>query len=284
VVLGISALVRPFSLPFVLAPGVAVAVAGLGWRQAGRAFGIALATTALLVVPWVMRNATVMDAAVISTNTGDTLCLDRHDRATGGFQWADHEGCAPPEWDEARRNERSTELAVRYVLDDPLRELRQVATRARLMFSGDNDGLIALEAGEGNRVFGDRGRDVVRTVTDWYFRIALVLGVLGLVALVAGAGTRGARPSRAVAATAAATLVVVPLGLWGATRFHVPLLPFIAIGAGAAMSTAWRLAVGRRTSVDGARPLRPAGATAPGGRPPEPSPGLGGAAGDMVGR
>ena len=257
VVLGTSALVRPFSLPFVLAPAIALVVAGLGWRQAARALAVALGAAAVVLLPWVVRNATVMDAAVISTNTGDTVCLDRHDDATGGFQFADHEGCAPPEWDEARRNERSTELAIRYVLDDPARELRQVVRRARLMFGQDDDGILTLEAGEGNRVFGERGRDLVAAVSDWYFRAVLVLGGLGLVALVAGRVVPGARGARAVAATAAMTLLVVPLGLWGSTRFHVPLLPFLAIGAGAALTASWRGRAPDPADADDV-PLRPA--------------------------
>ena len=258
IVLGVSALVRPFSLPFVLAPAVALVLAGLGWRQAVRALAVPLGAAAVVLLPWVVRNATVMDAAVISTNTGDTVCLDRHDDATGGFQFADHEGCAPPEWDEARRNERSTELAIRYVLDDPARELRQVVRRARLMFGSDDDGILTLEAGEGNRVFGARARDVVATTSDWYFRGALVLGGLGVVALVAGRGLPGARGARAVTATAALTLLLVPLGLWGSTRFHVPLLPFLAIGAGAALTAGWRSPVRGRAPRDDLR--RPADA------------------------
>ena len=58
-----------------------------------------------MMVPWTIRNAVRLDAFVpTSTNTGDTLCLDRFEGANGGFRWADHEGCADPELPEVELN------------------------------------------------------------------------------------------------------------------------------------------------------------------------------------
>ena len=238
-VLGLSALVRPFSIPFMAGLVVAVLVAGFGWRRALGSAGLAVGALAVVVAPWLIRNAAVMDAPVFSTNLGDTVCLDRHTGATGQFQWAQHEGCAPASWPEARRSAESTRRAIRFVLDDPVRELEQIGRRGLAMVEDDHEGLVAAEAGAGNEFLGERTRSGLRSLADWYFRAALLLGAVGLVALVVGDRPTGSRPGRAVFAAAALTLIVVPLGLWGSTRFHVPVLPYLAVSVGAALAWPW---------------------------------------------
>lgn len=268
-VLGLSALVRPFSIPFLAGLLVAVLLAGFGWRRALSSVGVAVGAFAVVVAPWLIRNALVMDAPVFSTNLGDTVCLDRHPGATGGFQFAQHDGCAPPEWPEAQRSAESTRRAVRFVLDDPIRELEQIGRRGAAMVRDDHDGLTAVESGDGNRFLGERSRALLRTVSDWFFWIALVLGVLGLPVLLRGRHPAGGRPGRAVVATAAVTLVVVPLGLWGATRFHMPVLPYLALSVGSALAAPWRRAGGSDAATDTPAPAEraaaPAGATPSGG-------------------
>jgi hypothetical protein len=183
----------------------------------------------------VIRNATVMDAAVISTNTGDTVCLDRHDDATGGFQFADHEGCAPPEWDEARR--KPAEHGARH----PLRARRPGAGAAAgrgagpVMFGDDNDGISPSRPAREPRV---RRAGAGRRRVDERLVLPRRAGARGTGTRRDGrrSGRGRTRGAKAVVATAAMTLLVVPLGLWGSTRFHVPLLPFLAIGAGAALT------------------------------------------------
>ena len=116
-----------------------------------------------MMVPWTIRNAIRMDAFVpTSTNTGDTLCLDRFDGANGGFRWADHEGCADPTLPEVPRNSESTRMAINWVLDHPAREGLQIVRRAKLIFGSDNDGVLAVNTlGGGARHVG-RDRRCVR--------------------------------------------------------------------------------------------------------------------------
>ena len=119
-VLGVSVLVRPFSVWFLLALLVAALVAGLGWRRSLRTVAVPLAMVVLISLPWVIRNAVVMDAFIpSSTNTGDTLCLDRFEGANGRFRFADHDGCADPALSEVPRNRESTRLAISWVVDHP---------------------------------------------------------------------------------------------------------------------------------------------------------------------
>lgn len=239
-VLGLSALVRPFSLPFLAGLVVALLVLGYGWRQTIAALGWTLLALAVVLTPWTVRNVVVMDSPIVfSTNMGDTLCLDRHDKATGTFQWAGHEGCVDPDTPEVERNSGNTRKAFEFVVEHPDKELRQVLERGRYMMKDDHDGLTAVESGNANRFLGHRLRTLLTRIADWFFYAALVLAALGLPAFF-----RGRRPVRLFVVVAMLSLVAVPLGLWGNPRFHVPALPFLAIAAAVPLT---RLPV-RRTS------------------------------------
>jgi hypothetical protein len=67
-------------------------------------------------------------------------------------------------------------------------------------------------------------------MADWYFYLLLSAAVAGMPLLFHG--DRG--PERRLLLVAVVSLLMVPLLLWGNPRFHVPLLPFIALLAAAA--------------------------------------------------
>ena len=95
-------------------------------------------------VPWTIRNAVSLDAFVpTSTNTGDTLCLDRVDGADGGFRWVDARGVRRPAAARGRAELDSTRKAIGFVLEHPGRELLQIVRRARYIFGTDRDGIEA---------------------------------------------------------------------------------------------------------------------------------------------
>lgn len=229
-VLGLSALVRPFSLLFLGGLVVAFVVAGHGWRRALTAGGVALLPVVLLAAPWTVRNLVQMDGFVaFSTNMGDTICLDRSFEATGRFTWAPH--CfsgyedVPVSKIERHRNAENTRRALSFIREHPVRELEQIGKRAFYMVEDDHDGLTALEIGGRDPFLGAGLRTTLTWAADWYFYVVGVLGIAGLLLLF------GRRPDRVFVAMALLSLVAVPLGLYGYTRFHVPWLPFLAITA-----------------------------------------------------
>src|SRR4029078_3920410 len=74
-VVGVATLVRPVALPLVVAFAIAWLVAGVGWGTVLGRSAVVVLSCAAVVAPWVIRNAATMDAAVLSTNTGDNLCM-----------------------------------------------------------------------------------------------------------------------------------------------------------------------------------------------------------------
>jgi hypothetical protein len=235
-VLGVSVLVRPFSIWFVAALLVAALLARGGWVRSLRVAAVPLVVVLLMSVPWTVRNAIRMDAFVpTSTNTGDTLCLDRSLDATGGFRWATHEGCADPDLPEVERSRESTRMAIEFVMDHPTRELQQIGRRAKLMFGSDNDGVLAVNTLGGGPVMAEDTAASLEDVADAAFDVVLVLAGAGLVVLVATGRRR--RPEAALVLLSMGALIAVPLLLWGNPRFHLPVSPFLAILAGGAVAT-----------------------------------------------
>lgn len=232
VVLGASVVVRPFSLPLLAGLTAALLVSGSGWRRALGSTAWAGLAVVVMMSPWTVRNLVAMDAFVpFSTNGGDTLCIDRSLDATGSFRWSSHEGCASGEGVsaeeyEVHQNAANTRLALRFVRQHPGKELRLIVARGRAMMANDHDGLVFVE-GNGNRPFlGARLRGLLSTVADWTFYGVAVLAVLGLPAFL-----RRRRPDVIFVLAALAALTAVPLLLWGNTRFHLPMLPFLAMAA-----------------------------------------------------
>lgn len=228
VALGVSALVRRFSL--VVLGGVVTALAlTAGWcRAVGNAAWIAVPLIPVFT-PWTVRNAIQLDAFVpFSTNLGDTACLDRSPDSTGGFRWATHDWCAPADLPEVERNRRNLRLGARFVRDHPGTELRFVGHRFLDMMSQDHSGLDETEANHRSLLFSRSTGRTLRAVADGYFLVVVLMAAPGVL-LLARRWRR--RPMRAVVTVATVGLLVVPLGLWGNPRFHVPLLPLFAVAA-----------------------------------------------------
>ncbi len=238
--LGLSALVRPFSVPLLAGLDVAVLLTGVGWRRAAGAVGWAALAMVVVVAPWTIRNLVVMDAFVpFSTNAGDTLCIDRSVDATGTFRWATHDGCVtgegiPPEEYEVHQNAANTRVALDFIRDHPGKELELIPKRAWYMMKHDHDGLAAVEGGDNNPFLGDRVRTVLARTADWFFYALVALSLVGLPGFF-----RRRRPDRVLVFAALMTLFAVPLMLWGNTRFHVPMLPLMAVAAAIPLTRAW---------------------------------------------
>jgi 4-amino-4-deoxy-L-arabinose transferase-like glycosyltransferase len=235
VVLGLSALVRPISLTFLPVLFLVLLVARFGWAAAARYVGVATVAVIVILVPWTVRNVRATHSfVVISTNLGDNLCMSRHAGATGAFQASSacivsrEMGATPAH--EVEANSTNIRRAARFVRDHPLSEVRLWFLRGYHSIENDHDGLRASESYGANPFVPGALRRALEIVADVYFFAALVLGVLAVPALV-----RRGRPWHLFFLLAAAALAVQPVIFFGDPRFHVPVLPFIAVLAAVAL-------------------------------------------------
>ncbi|HEX6311692.1 MAG TPA: glycosyltransferase family 39 protein [Acidimicrobiia bacterium] len=255
VVLGLSALVRPISLAFLPLLLLVWMLGGWGWHRALRQLGVVVVGAVVVIAPWTVRNIVVMNSpVVISTNIGDNLCMSRHPDANGAFQLDSpcfqevDPDAERPEF-EIERNSRATRKAIEYLVEHPIDEVRLIFWRAFWTLQHDHDGLDAAESYRATPFVPDRWRAVLETTADGYFFATLVLGLLAV-------GAFWREPRRRFFLLAMASMAAQPLVFFGDVRFHVPVLPFLALGTAVTLV--------RLHDARPARP-RPVGESAPAG-------------------
>ena len=227
---GASVMVRPISVLLLPALGwVWARRAGWDWRWALSRMALVGVAALALVLPWTVRNARAMDALVpISTNFGDNLCIGHHEGASGGFALAEScfdgfDGLERPEY-ETRRNSETTRKGLAYLVSHPVDEVRLLWWRAWYTLRNDHDAVRAAESYGADRFMSVRWRNVWTWSADLWFFAALGLGVLGLVAV------RGRRdPRLSLFLWAMVAMALPPLLFFGDERFHVPMVPFLAV-------------------------------------------------------
>lgn len=237
--LGAAVLVRPFALPLLGGLALAVWQSSRRGREVLRSVAISGGVVLLVLTPWTIRNAVQLDAFVpISTNLGDTLCMDRTPDANGQFRFADEDGCADPSMAEVERNGTNATRALLFALGNPLKEAELIGLRTFRMMEHDHTSLEEIEANGSMRFTGTTAGTVLGRLADWWF---YGVGILAIAGAWADRRRLWATPQRTLVLVTAGGLFMIPIGLWGNPRFHVPLLPFMAIGA-AAFVTSWRRA------------------------------------------
>lgn len=238
--LGLSALVRPFSLAVLGALVVGFGLmGGRAWRRALRATVLLTIPVVLVLTPLVMRNQRQLGTTALSTNMGETFCLDHHVGAVGHFAYPPEcfEGFddVPAADIERVRNDEDLRRGLRFIRDHPLAEVKLIGLRARYMVDGDHDGILGVEA-SGHAAFLPHAlRSVLELTADWWYWLALALAVVGIP--VAIRSRDGTKVDRASVLLTAAVLIAIPLELYGYTRFHIPVVPFQAMLA--AVTLVW---------------------------------------------
>ena len=254
VLVGVAALVRPPSLLFLPVLVLAGWWAGRwGWREALRSLAIPTIAALAVILPWSLRNAEVMEAPILlSSNVGDNLCIGHNPDANGAFQMppsclAGYEDLVRPEYEVVRdANDRSR--ALEFIREQPAEQLRLVPLRALHTFRNDTDGLRAAESYGEDPFIDDGLRTVLGVLANVTFFTTLVLGLAAV--FVLRGRRRGQRePGRTFVVLGAASLAVTPLAFFGDVRFHVPVVPFLVLGAAALVVEVLDRRSGRRSGV-----------------------------------
>lgn len=221
-----AVMVRPFALPSLAIVALA-AWRGRGWRAAAKVVGTMIGVLALVATPWVIRNEVRFGAFIpFSTNLGDTMCMSRFPGSTAEFSWAVHEWCADPDLPEHVRSGENIKMALRFIRAHPDEEARLIVARFREMMAHDHESLS--EAASVHGTIGGRAFTWLARLADWTFVIASASALVGVALL---GRRRLAETNVQSVLLTAGYLLAIPLGLWGAVRFHAPLVPFIVLFA-----------------------------------------------------
>lgn len=253
-VLAVAVTIRPFALPMLIAFAVGLVMIGAGWRRSLAALGVVVLIIVAVSTPWTIRNAVRFgDFVPISTNLGDTMCMSRFPGSSGSFSWAEHEWCADPDLPEAERNRANIRAALRFIVENPGEEIRLIGRRFVLIMGDDLWSLQEVESNEAGAFLPDGLRQTLRIAANGVWFASIALALIGI-----GASFTATRrqPSFAMTVVVALSLLVIPLGLWGAPRFHAPLVPFFALFAAVGITGLLGLRVRPRPDAPVTVPVR----------------------------
>ena len=243
VLFGMAALVRPIALPAV---GVLVVIwlrgrtaasgkdgPARGWSRASamRWSAVAVVATLAVVGAWTVRNTLRMNQVVlISTNTGDNLCIGHSSQATGGFHL--RPGCVAVPGDttdgtaaEVAHDKELTKRSIRWTIEHPGEEPRLMVSRIYQTFHADDDAVMVVQDYQHELWLSPLQEGALRIAANVAY---VVVGIGGLVALLwRREWWRG--PRRQMFVWTMLVMAVVPLAFFGEPRFKVPVIPFLIV-------------------------------------------------------
>lgn len=244
-VIGVGALVRGEALTWVLLPCV------LWWRvlprrQLAMRLALVVAVAAVVLAPWTIRNAVVMDAFVpVATNASQTLWSGHHDGATGaqtypppGFE--DRFGPDLPERELAASKALRDE-AIEYMLTNPVRELELIPLKLIHLHRGDSYILDWVNAppepGEPplSRIDAER----IGVIADAGYFSLLALTVLG--GLWLGRSFWRTPVGRLIATSFLTALFLYGFLYYGNYRYRMPYTPMMIVVAATFLARSWTL-------------------------------------------
>jgi 4-amino-4-deoxy-L-arabinose transferase-like glycosyltransferase len=234
--IGMAGLIRPAALSLLVVVPIVMRPGGTPWKTVARGTGLAVLAAALVMTPWVARNAVKVGVPAVSTNAGIDFWIGNHDGASGLFVMPtpDVFPIISDDLQEQERHDyhRGIELGWRFIREQPLDALALLPLKAYHLYTDDAHAVTTTETW-GHTVFlSEGGRRVLRSLTDSFYYFVLAGAVAGLI-LPLGA-TRGPRPKgrpsgRWPLATALAGWTLVYLVYFGEPRFHLPVTPVMAV-------------------------------------------------------
>jgi 4-amino-4-deoxy-L-arabinose transferase-like glycosyltransferase len=251
-VMGIGGLVRGEALTWGLLPIV------LFWRDLPRLelvkrIGAIAAVVVVVLLPWTIRNAIVMDAFVpVATNASQTLWTGHNERATGGQVYPTEEYYLQFPQDAPDRELESTKAlrndALEYMVTHPIDELRLIPLKLIHLNRGDSYALDWVNAAPDAPPVSAVAVERIGVVADAAYYGLLTLTVLGMVML--GASFWGSRMGRVLTASFLTALFLYGFLYYGNYRYRLPYEPLMIVVTSTLLTRMWTSL--RRPGADGA--------------------------------
>lgn len=237
---------------------------------------VVAAATLVVILPWTVRNWVQLgEPVLISTNTGDNLCIGYNPDATGaygdpggyclgGLDVHDPAGESRAEFD-LRRQSETLDRAREGLRDNPQQIFTLMPDRLRYTIWDDADGLDAANDYDRQPLFSSGVRGLLQGSANIFYVGVMAAGIVGGVLLAASwrAGRRDDQAGRCwFLAAAGAVQLVPPLITFGDPRFKLPIYPTVAVFAAVTIVVLLGRLAGRGDGLDPDEEV--AGGSAPG--------------------
>ncbi|MEW9854715.1 glycosyltransferase family 39 protein [Novosphingobium sp. M1R2S20] len=217
-----------------------------------------LLASALVIGPWSLRNEAQLGHWVtVSTNGGYNLLIGNNEDATGGYgedARAYVALMARSDLDEVARDTEAKRLALDWIRQNPGQFLALAPRKLALLWLPDGEAEWGYQAGAPSYPRLQPLYRAVRLANQAYYAVLLLCSGAALVLM-----TRNRRAQRrrwldwwVLPWVIAAYPSLVAVMVFGQSRFHYPVMPFICVASGWAVAEAWRIWTAKTPKV---RPL-----------------------------
>jgi len=224
--LGVLTLMKPAMFLFIIALSVIMPLIVVPLRR----YKFVVLGALLVIGPWVVRNYLALGKATLATNGGINLLIGNNPNATGAYNSTFPEDVLKDAQNEVMADEQAYAYALDYIIKNPARFLALGSKKLAHLFSSEG-GLLVWS-------FHPTPEDTAERYALKYASLPLPLIILVNLPYVAVLllGILGLLSSRIDTLW---WLVICLLACWmithfiffGGSRFHFPLMPFLAISA-----------------------------------------------------
>lgn len=192
--------------------------------RAARRFVLALGVTALLLTPWAMRNNALFgEPVLVSANFGANLWMGNNPASTGGYMPLPEIETA----NEVTRDAYFKQEAISFIRANPGHYLWLCMQRIGLSFDRETIGVSWNQ-----QSLPQEAQGPIKIVSSAYWFMVLGLSLIGLGLFLRESLARIFDPLVVAPALFAAVAILVV----GQDRYHMPMMPFIAIFAAFAIT------------------------------------------------
>lgn len=242
--IGVGAMVRGEALTWGLLPIVAF-WPSLPRVDLAKRIGTAALAAIVVLMPWTIRNAVVMDAFIpVATNASQTLWAGHNPAATGGQVYP-----APEYFEQFSPEPRDRELessaamrdeALEYMVTHPIRELELIPLKLVHLNRGDSYALDWVnDVPEGEALpISPIDAERIGVVADAAYYSLLAMTLLG--ALLLGRSFWATRLGRCIATSFITALVLYGFVYYGNYRYRLPYEPLMVVVAATLVTRLWR--------------------------------------------
>ena len=214
-----------------------------GWRDSMRPIALAIAGSAVMIMPWTVRNMVVMHAAIpVSTNSGIALRIGHSPQSTGTTEIVN-----PPEpvdgvpvWEQAyypdtevRSYQVYTKRSIRYALTHPRRELDLSRYKIYHLYRSDAWLIEWVKLGTSTPIHSEPVENALWSLFD-VSHYALMFAAVGSAVFWLRRD-----PKRLLLAYVILVWTLFHIVFSAEPRYHVPLFPIFAVAAAGGMCIAW---------------------------------------------